>query len=401
MAKNKAAEELQSLVDATQEMTGLQDSAAVLRNLEKERGQHVRDKDGNNASFDMPNALATGIGAGFILGPIGGAVLGIAQGFLGKKAEQNLLDEAAKQSNVMRDAIDAARMQITGQYSQELSDRDKAILDDQMNRLATAEDMLFSGSVDMRENGAIMFDGVTKDHTTWLDTQEKQKIAENALIRETDRQTVADFRSDLATYDAQTENFASIEQRTRSIIENMNQGDPVSVLSALSQMPLAINDAAGAMTDGEFALWQEVGGWADGWIGKIEKELAGGGGMTEDTRREIIAEAEDLRRRNSAFQTMRDGRYKGRAPLFGFSEDMTAEFDARKFVPDWKPATFTPGPETSRIDRQRGTDGAGNVVERLLPDPGNVYEDANEIRLRQDIPAPAPVLNPRSPLPTN
>ncbi len=374
----KAAAALQELQDMSGDLESSRDAATILANTEQARGQHVRTREGEEASFDTPSALATGIGASFILGPAGGIILGIAQGLAGREAQQNVLDEAAAQGNAYSDAIDVTRRQIMSQYSQDLSDEDRAILDDQMNRLNTAEDMIFSGSQQIRNDGAALYGTVGQDHTRWRETQETQQIAADAIERQLGKDTLNNFRTDLSAYDASTENYAAIVGRARSIYDNMAQGDVVSAMSALSQMPLAINPDAGAMTDGEFALWQGVGGWVDGWIGKLEKELAGGSGIEDDTRKEFMAEAEDLIRQADGFQVMRDARAQGRAQLFEYTPEMAAEFSAERFVPNWQPHVFKPtrGPGS---DADGDTTTEPDAIETTITDEPAVspYLDAS------------------------
>ena len=71
-----------------------QDNAANLKKLEDARGE-FNVGAGGEASFALPEALATAVGVGWLLGPVGGLAMGIAQGILGKKEKQNALDAFA------------------------------------------------------------------------------------------------------------------------------------------------------------------------------------------------------------------------------------------------------------------------------------------------------------------
>lgn len=360
MAENKAARELQSLLDMSGEAESARDAATVLQNTQREIGYNARPATGE-ASFSTPEAVATAIGSSLFLGPAG-VLLGVAQGFLGKQAQQNELDAVADRNAALEMTDSVYEDTLSMLEASTTNDNDIEQLNVLRAQKDAAQKMLLSADPQMQQRGAAGMQSFEQRVNDYTVRQESDRITFEAQEQLLGRQTMSDFRSDLSTYDSQTENFAAIERSTQSIIESMNQGDAVSVMSALSQMPVLINPAAGAMTDGEFNLWQNVGGMVDGFIGKIEKELAGGGGLTDTTRRELIAEVEDLRKRNSAFQVMRDARYQGRAPVFGYTPEMTNEFNATKFVPEWSPGVFEPG-------RGPDTEADGDIVKTGEPAP--------------------------------
>jgi hypothetical protein len=102
MPKNTAAEELQSLLSMQGEA---QDTAANLAKLEEARTQFIA-RGGDEADFALPEAVATAVGVGWLLGPVGGLLMGVAQGILTKKERQNYLDNYAADMGVLSETND-------------------------------------------------------------------------------------------------------------------------------------------------------------------------------------------------------------------------------------------------------------------------------------------------------
>ena len=81
---NKAQQELQGLLQM--EDSG-QSARANLRKLEDARSGFDVPVSGE-ASFALPEALATAAGISWLINPAFGVLMGVAQGILGKKEEQ-------------------------------------------------------------------------------------------------------------------------------------------------------------------------------------------------------------------------------------------------------------------------------------------------------------------------
>jgi hypothetical protein len=63
------------------------------------------------ADFDTASALATGVGASLVFGPAG-LLLGVAQGVLGQRAEQQILDESTAARQVVASAVDTLQDEV-------------------------------------------------------------------------------------------------------------------------------------------------------------------------------------------------------------------------------------------------------------------------------------------------
>ena len=69
---------------------------------------------GGEAEFALPEAMATAVGAGWLLGPVGGLLMGVAQGVLGKKEKQAALDNYAQDMGVLQDTTACSMTNWTG-----------------------------------------------------------------------------------------------------------------------------------------------------------------------------------------------------------------------------------------------------------------------------------------------
>jgi hypothetical protein len=144
----------------------------------------------------------------------------------------------------------------------------------------------------------------------------------------------AEFRQDTANFELQL-------QTADNIIEAVNRGDGAALTAALATMPLLVNPDAGATTDAEVNIWKGVGGLSRKLIGLIDKEL-GAGGLTDNTRRQIIGTAKQYKRNAITWQQAIESRYG----QFLVSEKIPKErwgfFNKTNFVPGLQGTGFIP-----------------------------------------------------------
>lgn len=301
MPKNKAQEELEGLLA----MQGdAQDSAANLAKVQDARRQFA-STGADDADFALPEAGATAIAAGFLLGPIGGLAMGLAQGFLIKNERQNIIDQvnAENEQLALADQIvfeEFDRAALAAQNPEDVR---------QISALQTEYSVARRVGDPERMQSAIA--GLTEFEAK----NEEQRIAaeefDAQMRRDMDQETYNRHRSLLGDFQAESGNFEAQQATANNILESMNKGDGASVTAALATLPLLVNPDAGATTEAEVEIWQKIGGTVDGLIGRVQKEL-GTGGLTDPTRREIIEVTQQYKRNSIAFQQAREARY-GRA----------------------------------------------------------------------------------------
>lgn len=304
---NKAQDELQSLLDMQGEA---QDAQANLAKLEDARTKFIA-RGGDEADFALPEALATGIGAAWLLGPAG-ILLGVAQGILGKKEQQNAIDaynsevQAMSATNdIFNDELDRLALTVTNPNDLE-----------QLSSLQTQKDaamqMIQSGSPELMDKGRAMFEQFSTGLNEYTVRQEEQRISVEAMDaqmqRELGQEKYARHRSLLGDFHAESSEFEAQQATANNILQSLNNGDGASVTAALATLPLLVNPEAGATTEAEVEIWQKIGGTFDGLRGRVEKEL-GTGGLTDATRREIIDVTHQYKRNSIAFQQAREARY--------------------------------------------------------------------------------------------
>ena len=210
---SKAQEGLQNLLEIEGQT---QSSAANLAKLQEARTQFIAS-GGDEADFAMPEAMATAIGVGWLLGPVGGLLMGVAQGILGKREEQSLLDQYAADQGVMTDLNDIyndafERAAIAANTPEELAQ----ILSWQSQ--ADAGFRMSQGSPELREDGATMMSEAMAGLNELNVTNEVQAIearAEDArLKRELDDTQYSRYTSSIGSFRAESAGYEGVMQAT-------------------------------------------------------------------------------------------------------------------------------------------------------------------------------------------
>lgn len=325
---NAALDELNALLSMEQ---GAEDAAANLKKVQDARTQFAA-RPGEEADFAAPEALATAIGAGFILGPAGGLLLGLAQGIIGKREKQNALDAYARDSGIISATNDIFNDELDRLVATATNPEDIAQLTAMQSQKDAALQMITSTNPTISQKGTELladFSGRMNDFAT---AQEEQQIERDALKRELGQElydrhlTLNDkFRADSANFEAQ-------QATANNIIESINRGDGASVTAALATLPLLVNPEAGATTEAEVEIWQKVGGTVDGLISRVQKEL-GGGGLSNDTRKEILGVAQQYKRNSIAFQQAREAFYGEQLQIEGIPPSLAGQYNLSGRLP--------------------------------------------------------------------
>jgi len=362
MAQNKAQAELESLLNIQGHG---QDAAANLAKLETDTQDVMPTGEEGEASFALPEALATGIGAAWLLGPAG-LLIGVAQGLLVKKEEQRAIDAMAAETDVLNKTSDIFDSAIEEQML--LTDNPE-----NLEQLNTYKAMLDAGT----EMTASPYQA-TRDRGQELITQAGTGLNQYTIDNETQgiefRQEEARIERELGqeTYDRhqtlrgqfmqESGNFEAQQATANNIIEALGKGDGASVTAALATMPLLVNPDAGATTEAEVEIWQKIGGTIDSLVGRVQKEL-GSGGLTDDTRKEIMAVTQQYKRNSIAFQQAREAHYGQRAVDEGVPFKYAKQYNLSGNLPVVQQGGFIRG--------QEHRDKEGSAVNTAVNDAGN------------------------------
>lgn len=343
MAQNKAAQDLANLNQASQ---GVRDQASREAAAATERGSTagMQVVDGE-AEFALPEALATGVAAGWLLGPIGGIALGITQGILGKNAKQNALDQFAEEQDVISGVSDTigdelTRMEQTARNADDL---------DQVSTMRTQKDaaiqFMTSASPRLQEQGAKMLDALSAEMTDYSDRQETQRIADEELDaqlrRELDDQQYDRFNSIKVRFDRDSGEYEATVGAVNTAMAALNEGTPAQLHAASVLVNKAL-DPTGVVRPEEAEAFGKLAGLRDRLAVQIEK-LANGKTLLPQQARELQGLLGTIKGQAEEIQLAREARYLTELDDAGVPQKYWDNFTLVESVPAVAPATI---PET-------------------------------------------------------
>lgn len=378
MAMNKAQSELQDLIEIGSQAQGQASAAQEFAAGRTAFDRPPMDEDGK-ADFLHPDMLKTAVGAGWLLGPVGGVLMGVAQGILGQRERQNAIDEYARETGVLKETGEIFNDQI----DRLAVDADPETLD-RLDAIRTMYQMgqEYSSTLGLEEDGmAHMAEAAGQLQQLTID-QQKQTIQDRQLMDANTRSVLNDLKGDFRTDSA---GFEERHTRAMNIIEAVRRGDGAAVTSALASMPLLINDQAGATSDAEVKIWQGVRGQIDKITGLVDKEL-GAGGLTDKTRKQLIGVAEQYMRSNIASQTAREAWYGKRLVEEKIPEQRWGYFNRTGSLPGYAGGGFI-SRDKARPAAKAAADAVGGAVQGALSGPPPISQSAiEELRRRSTDP---------------
>lgn len=312
---NRAHQELQSLLQMEQTaVSEASNSAAIL-----ESGVEEMASSGE-ASFAMPEALATAVGASWLLGPAG-ILLGVAQGILGKKEKQNAIDKYAAESG----AISKANGIIFDKLdSMEMANPDNA---EQIGvfrtRLEEAAGYLESGTPELMAEAARIQDAVGSAMNSMAVTDEAQMIAARAREQEYQRglskELYTRFTDLRKTYDTESQGFEDGRLAANKARDALRRGNPVDLVAA-TRLAIRTVEPTGPLTDEDVKAYAAIGNLQTRLESMAEKWVGTGAQLSDPMRRDFEAMINAFERQNSAIQMVRDIRFQGLADTAGISD---------------------------------------------------------------------------------
>ncbi len=307
MPTNKAEQGLQNLLAMQGEA---QDSAANLAKLEDARNQFIA-RGGDEAEFAMPEALATAVGVGWLLGPVGGLLMGLAQGILTKRERQNALDEYAEDmgalsetNDIFNDELD--RMALTVTNPDDLQ---------QLSALQTQKDaamqMMSSASPELQQQGSSMLAEFSSKLNDYSVRQEEQAIQASAydaqLRRELDDTQYSRYNSSINSFRAESATYEGVMQATDIALDALTNGTPSDLWAA----GILINKALDPTSVVRQEEAEAVGALGSMWdkANVLMEKARSGQVMLPEQRKELSAMLYRMRESSTEFQLAREARY--------------------------------------------------------------------------------------------
>lgn len=313
--RNRAAEELQRLTQAAQEPL---EAARQVESLRDTRGasgltRAALERSGGEAGFALPEALVTAVGGSFLLGPVGGILLGVGQGILGKEAKQNALDQFAAQSEVFDNTSDAISMQLDRYAAQAQTPEDLAVIDALQTQAGTAIEMMRTPG--LQEKGGALLEDFYDKLNSYAATNEEQRIADEQYRAELERtigkEQLALYDGMISRFENQSADYETIIGSTNTALAALDGGSPAQISGAATLVAKAL-DPRGVVRPEDEAKWSTMGNLRDRFLAIVEQTV-GDGGTTVTQRNEMKTIIEDIRREANKIQLSREARFLNEA----------------------------------------------------------------------------------------
>lgn len=313
--RNKAAEELSRLTQAAQKPLKAAQQVESLRDTRDASGltRAALERSGGEAGFALPEALVTAVGGAFLLGPVGGILLGVGQGILGKEAKQNALDQFASQSKVFDNTSDAISMQLDRYAAQARTPEDLAVIDALQTQAGTALDMMRTPG--LQEKGGALLEDFYDKMNSYASTNEEQRIADEQYRQELERNIGKDqlalYDGMISRFENQSADYETIIGSTNTALSALDGGSPAQISGAATLVAKAL-DPRGVVRPEDEAKWTTLGNLRDKLLAIAEKTI-GDGGTTVTQRNDMKTIIDDIRREANKIQLSRESRFLNEA----------------------------------------------------------------------------------------
>ncbi len=305
---NKAQEELQALLDMQDDA---QQSQANLAKIESSRHDFVAQSSGGSAKFDMAQALPFIVGASWIMGPVGGLLVGLAQGILGKRARQNALDAYNDEMGTLEATQDIFHDEISRQALLASSPEDIAQLSAIQTQMDAAVEMMSSASPELQQQGGDLLSDASVRLNEYTVRQETQQIAADAydaqLQRDLDKEDLANYKTAIAAFKAESTRYEDMMQATDIALDALANGTPADLWAAGILVNKAL-DPTGIVRKSESDAIGEIGSYWEQANVFMERARSGQT-LLPNQRKELSALIYSMRETNTKFQLAREARY--------------------------------------------------------------------------------------------
>lgn len=303
---NKAQAELQSLLDM--QAQGEAAASNSTRLLEARSNPEFVSK-GGKADFALPEALATAVGAGWLLGPVGGLLMGVAQGILGKREEQNAIDAFARDMGVLEETNSIFNDELDRLAATATNPNDL----EQLSAMQTQKDVALRmmQTPGLYEQGASLLSDFNTRLNDYTLTQETQRIeaeaADAQLKRELDNTQYSRYVNSKTRFDDESQTYLDVMQATDIALDALANGSPADLWAAGILVNKAL-DPVGVVREEEAAAVGRLGSlWEKANV--IMEKARSGETILPEQRRELSSLLYSIRETGTKFQLAREARY--------------------------------------------------------------------------------------------
>lgn len=286
MAENVAARELANLMQGQQAAVSQADQDARIAAEKGQQAGQMRASASKEADLALPEAIATGVVGSFLLGPVGGLLLGAAQGWLGKQERQNILDQHAAQNEALTDAWDITSGKLDSMVDAAASPEEREQLQVVRASLDTAREMM---TVDPQAFQQI-FQAAQADMLDISQAQDQRaiddKVRRDTLRREEGDRQLARFDTIFERYDSDTEPFLMANMQANRVAELLENGTPAQIQASLTAFSKFLDPTSAALA-GEVAANAAFDQSAVGQVNRYVNQLVDGEQLTDRQRRDL------------------------------------------------------------------------------------------------------------------
>lgn len=333
---NKAAQELQAI---TQEVVEVEDAAVALAKLKGD--DEVEQAPDGEAKFPAAEAIATGVLASLVLGPIGGLLVAGAGGWLKKQGDQKILDKISAEQNVLNSAGDIYADQLSSFIGTAANANDREQIGAMQTTLDVAREFITSADAGLRDQGAQMMQGLDADMNGYARNQEEDRIAVEAAVKADKRQLGIDgynrYKPMQDDFDAQSAPWLARKEAANIALSALQGGTAAQIHAAMIMFNKTLDPNSAVLGEERNAI-TDMGSLLDTAYNFFGEKFTGQK-MNAEQRRELGAAILDIQDQSTQFQLAREGRFAERA-----ADDLPAEYIDRFTLVD-----NTPGAEPLNI----------------------------------------------------
>lgn len=373
---NRAHSELQALHQATRQPLEQNQAQLQIAKAKRQPGitnPRALDKDGDGeAEFATPEALATAVGAAFILGPVGGILLGAAQGILGKQMKQNALDQWSEEQSAISDSQDIIQARID-------SLRESAVSDEDREQISNMEAALKMGTR-LAKGGDPRGQELMVQALNGLDAYTQRNEAQRIAREEADRQARVDLSNEQynrntglrSTYRAESQEYVDVRKQANIMKEAIEKGDPAALQASLVILN-KILDPTSVVRAEEAEAYGNIGNVMEQASTLVQKWIGTGQQASPEQRQALLDLTDILVRHNTASQLARDVKFQEYAIDAGLPA---------KYVNDYRMVTelpaYKPGPlQNVKASPAEAVAGEGSQLDRTRQAVTDVMEAAD------------------------
>ena len=401
---------IQRLNEGADDLKNVEDTRNVLaRSTQEKTGRGSErvpqsDEEGN-ALFGTPEAVATALFGSLILGPVGGVLLGGAQGWLKKNSDQAILDQLADERNVLTKAGDVYTERLGVLKAGATNDNDLEQVADMEGRVTAAKEFMLSADDKMQAHGVAMLASVDQDMSEYTIRQETQLIAaeaEEARQRvELDDRQFSRFTGMQSDFTNESAGYLAVSQSVNTALAALQSGTPADLHAAVVLVNKAL-DPESVVRAEEARAFGNMGSRFEKTANLILNEFTGAT-LTANQRRELGGLLMSIKDESTRFQLSREGRFSDQV----IDADLPNKYHDNFRLVENVPSSITLDIQADALDKTRATAAA---VTGAIADAPEAVRSAFEEFVNTDrgeaetIGAAFDLLNPTRPgarLPTN